>query len=74
MLGTLVGLFLGLPGLIIGPFAGALIGEFTSGSSLLRATHVGAATWLGLIVGTLIKLVLSLMIVAIAASIWLLHR
>ncbi len=38
------------------PFAGALLGELSSGNSVLRATHVGVGTWLGLLFGTLLKL------------------
>jgi uncharacterized protein YqgC (DUF456 family) len=58
-IGTVVGLFLGIPGLILGPFIGALAGEMLSGSSVLRSTHVGMGTWVGLLLGTLVKLVVS---------------
>jgi uncharacterized protein YqgC (DUF456 family) len=64
-LGTLVGMFFGIPGLLIGPFAGALIGELLSGTSVLRSAHVGVATWLGLLVGTLVKLVLSFLMIGL---------
>ena len=57
-LGTLVGLFFGLPGIVFGPFAGAVIGELGAGSRVDRATHVGVGTWLGLLFGTLAKLAL----------------
>jgi len=69
-LGTLVGMFLGLPGLLLGPFAGALLGEFVSSKSVLRSAHVGLGTWFGLLFGALAKLVLSLTIVALAAFGW----
>lgn len=72
-IGTLVGLFFGLPGLILGPFVGALLGELISSKSMLRSTHVGVSTWLGLLFGTLVKLVLSIIIVAVAGGVWLLH-
>lgn len=58
-IGTIVGMFFGIPGLIIGPFAGALLGELTSGTSVLRSAHVGLSTWLGLLFGALLKLVIS---------------
>ena len=58
-LGTVAGMFFGVPGLLLGPFIGALLGELVSGTSVLRSAHVGAATWLGLLFGTLVKLVLS---------------
>lgn len=64
-LGTLVGMFFGLPGLIIGPFAGALLGELASGTSVLRSAHVGAATWLGLLFGTFVKLVISFVMIGL---------
>ncbi len=58
-LGTFAGLFFGVPGLLLGPFAGALAGELLAGQSVLRSTHVGVGTWLGLLFGTLVKLVVS---------------
>jgi len=56
--GALVGLFFGLPGLLLGPFLGAVIGELTSGRELAQATRVGVGTWLGLLFGTLAKVAL----------------
>jgi uncharacterized protein YqgC (DUF456 family) len=64
-LGTVVGMFLGIPGLLFGPFVGALAGELASGTSVLRSAHVGIGTWLGLLFGTLIKLVLSFVMVGL---------
>lgn len=64
-LGTVTGLFFGIPGLLLGPFIGALLGELASGTSVLRSTRVGAATWLGLLFGALLKLVLSLLMVGL---------
>lgn len=58
-IGTVVGLFFGLAGLLLGPFLGALAGELRSGASVTRSTHVGVATWIGLLFGTLAKLALS---------------
>ncbi|MGP1665879.1 MAG: DUF456 domain-containing protein [Rhodanobacter sp.] len=64
-IGTVVGLFFGIPGLLFGPFVGALLGELASGTSVLRSAHVGLGTWLGLLFGTLVKLVLSFMMVGL---------
>lgn len=58
-IGTVVGLFFGLPGLLLGPFIGALAGELRSGSTIRRSTHVGIATWIGLLFGTIAKIALS---------------
>ena len=57
-LGTLVGLFFGIPGLLLGPFIGAIAGELTAGSKVDHATRVGIGTWLGLLFGTLAKIAL----------------
>ncbi|HXS04649.1 MAG TPA: DUF456 domain-containing protein [Rhodanobacter sp.] len=64
-IGTLVGLFFGIPGLLFGPFIGAVLGELASGTSVLRSAHVGVGTWLGLLFGTLLKLALSFLMVGL---------
>jgi uncharacterized protein YqgC (DUF456 family) len=64
-LGTFVGMFFGVPGLIFGPFLGALAGELASGTSVLRSAHVGISTWLGLLFGALIKLVISFVMIGL---------
>ncbi|NJD32115.1 MAG: DUF456 family protein [Gammaproteobacteria bacterium] len=58
MVGTLGGVFLGFPGLILGPFAGAVAGELISHGKMDQATRAGLATWMGLLFGTLAKLAL----------------
>jgi uncharacterized protein len=58
-IGTFVGVFLGLPGLILGPFLGAVAGELLSHGEIHKATRAGLATWVGLIFGTLAKLALA---------------
>jgi uncharacterized protein YqgC (DUF456 family) len=73
-LGTLVGLFFGLPGLLLGPFLGAVLGEFSAGNSVLRSTHVGLSAWVGLIFGTIIKMISSLIMVALFAAGWWSNR
>jgi uncharacterized protein YqgC (DUF456 family) len=70
VLGTVVGLFFGLPGLLLGPFLGALLGELAAGNSVLRSAHVGVNAWVGLIFGTIIKLVVSIMMVALFGAAW----
>jgi uncharacterized protein len=71
LIGTVVGLFFGLPGILLGPFLGAVLGELASGSSVTRSANVGMGTWIGLIFGTLVKLVTSFMMVAMLATAWL---
>ena len=65
--GTVVGLFFGLPGVVLGPFVGAFVGQFTKRGLLGEAARVGVGTWLGILVGTAVKLALIFMMVGIAA-------
>jgi uncharacterized protein len=59
VIGTVVGLFFGIPGLILGPFIGAVIGEVTVHGKVGTAGRVGLATWIGLLFGTLFKLAIA---------------
>ncbi|MGH8234017.1 MAG: DUF456 domain-containing protein [Rhodanobacteraceae bacterium] len=59
--GTIVGLFFGIPGLLLGPFVGAVIGQLASGSPVDHAARVGFGTWIGLLIGTAIKLAVAFM-------------
>jgi uncharacterized protein YqgC (DUF456 family) len=74
LIGTVIGLFFGIPGLLFGPFFGAVIGELSAGNSVLRSAHAGVSVWVGLIFGTIIKLVSSLMMVALFGAGWWLNR
>lgn len=75
VIGTLVGLLFGLPGLLLGPFAGALAGELLHHRSLHpdrvgHATKVGAGTWLGLLLGTALKLALAFAMLGLFGLAW----
>lgn len=65
-LGALAGLFLGLPGLIIGPFAGAVLAELTVRRDLRGAGRAGLGAWIGFLVGTVAKLALVFAMIGIA--------
>jgi len=67
-IGTLVGVFFGPIGLVLGPFVGAVAGELAARGSLEQATNVGVATWMGLLFGTLAKLALSLAMLGVFAA------
>jgi len=56
VLGTVVGIFFSLPGLIAGPFLGAVAGEYLARRDLRRAGEVGIWTWLGMLAGVALKL------------------
>ena len=64
-LGTLAGVFFGIPGLILGPFAGAVAGELTVDRDVKRAGRAGLAAWIGFVVGMGVKIGLAVGMVAI---------
>jgi uncharacterized protein YqgC (DUF456 family) len=68
--GTLVGLFFGLPGLLLGPFIGAALGQLLVRGDLIEAGKAGAGAWVGFIVGSLAKLALALLMILIFVVAW----
>jgi hypothetical protein len=63
-LGGVVGIFLGIAGMILGPFVGAVIGELLARGGPAKAAKVGLGTWLGLLVAAVLKVVLAFMMIA----------
>jgi uncharacterized protein len=59
-----VGIFFGIPGIIIGPFLGAVLGEYLARGRLAQAGKVGLGTWVGLIVAAIAKVVIAFMMIA----------
>lgn len=55
-LGTVLGIFGGLVGLLVLPLVGAAIGEFIARRDALHAGRIGLATWLGLLAGAVAKI------------------
>jgi uncharacterized protein YqgC (DUF456 family) len=72
-LGTLLGVFTGLWGLIFMPLVGAAIGEYLVLRDLQRAGRVGIATWLGLMVGTAVKIAIAFMMIGIFIAALFIH-
>lgn len=64
-IGAVVGLFFGLPGLLLGPFAGAVIAEFSLHGSARAATHAGIGATLGLLFGALLKIALAFTMIGV---------
>jgi uncharacterized protein YqgC (DUF456 family) len=64
-LGTLLGLFMGLPGVILGPFVGAVLGELTAHGDLVRAGKAGVAAWIGFAIGAAVKVGVAFVMIAI---------
>jgi uncharacterized protein YqgC (DUF456 family) len=56
IIGGLVGLFFGFPGIILGPFLGALLLEMAGGRKLKPAAQAGLGALLGLLAGAVGKL------------------
>jgi uncharacterized protein YqgC (DUF456 family) len=57
-LGAIVGLFFGIPGILLGPFLGAVAGELTARRDLQAAAGAGVGAFLGLLLATAGKLAL----------------
>ena len=68
-LGTVAGLFMGLVGVLFMPLVGAAAGEYLArradADAHGQALKVGVATWLGIMVGLLAKVVLAFMMLGI---------
>lgn len=64
-LGTAVGLFMGVVGVLFMPLVGAAVGEYLARNDQLRAVKVGWATWVGIMLGLLAKVVLACVMVGI---------
>jgi uncharacterized protein len=64
-LGAVVGIFFGLPGLLLGPFIGALLGELAERRNLLSAGRAGWGATVGLVLGTAAKLALGFTMVGL---------
>jgi hypothetical protein len=64
-IGTVVGVFTGLWGLVFMPLVGAAAGELIARRDLVRAGKVGVATWLGMVIGTIAKVAIVFVMVGI---------
>ena len=63
--GTVLGLFMGLVGVLFMPLVGAAVGEYLARKDHARAVKVGIATWVGIMVGLIAKVVLAFTMVGI---------
>ena len=55
----MVGIFFGLPGVLIGPFLGAVVGELFTQRHLGKAGRAGIGATLGLVLGVAAKLAIA---------------
>ena len=71
VVGALIGILFSLPGIILGPFLGALLFEFLGGRDVREAALAGAGAMLGIFVGALGKVACSAAMIGLfAASVW----
>jgi uncharacterized protein YqgC (DUF456 family) len=64
-LGGIVGIFLGIPVILLGPFVGAVIGELSLQRSLDEASRAGFGTVVGLAIGVAGKLAIGIAMIGI---------
>jgi uncharacterized protein YqgC (DUF456 family) len=64
-LGTVAGLFMGLVGVLFMPLVGAALGEWLARRDHGQAVKVGVATWLGIMVGMVSKVVIAFVMVGL---------
>jgi uncharacterized protein YqgC (DUF456 family) len=65
LFGTVVGIFLGFPGILLGPSIGAVVGELSWRGRLGEATRAGIGATIGLVLGAALKLGLALSMIGI---------
>ncbi len=68
VIGAIVGFFFALPGMILGPFLGAVSFELLGGRKWNEASKAGVGAIIGLMAGVLGKVVFSLIMITIFAA------
>lgn len=64
-IGLLVGMFLGLPGILLGPAVGAIVLEYARDPNFERAMKAGVGAFLGFVLGTAVKVSLAFVLVGV---------
>jgi len=73
-LGGTVGVFFGIPGLLLGPFLGAVLGELWARGGIAKAGKVGIGTWIGLLVAAVAKVVIAFAMIATFLAFYLFNK
>ena len=68
VVGGLVGIFFNLPGIILGPFLGAVLFELAGGRPIKPAARAGLGAMLGLLAGAVGKLAICLAMIGLFAG------
>jgi len=64
-IGTIVGLFMGIVGVLFMPLVGAAAGEYLARRDHQGAVKVGVATWIGVTLGMIAKVVIAFVMIGI---------
>ncbi len=64
-IGAVCGMFFGIPGIVAGPFLGALLGELIAHRPLKDAGIAAIGTWIGLLAGSSIKIAIAFTMLAL---------
>jgi uncharacterized protein YqgC (DUF456 family) len=67
ILGGLIGLFFSLPGILLGPFIGAVVFELAGGRDWRQSSKAGVGATLGLVAGAIGKIGVCLIMMALFA-------
>jgi uncharacterized protein YqgC (DUF456 family) len=63
--GAIVGLFFGLPGLVLGPAVGAVALEYWKDMAFRRAMKAGLGVFVGFLVGSVVKVALAFLLLGL---------
>lgn len=69
--GTILGMFFMPWGIIVGPFAGAVLGELLGGSDWTSSIRSGIGSLIGFLLGTLLKVLICVYFLVQAILIWI---
>jgi uncharacterized protein YqgC (DUF456 family) len=64
-IGAVVGIFFGIPGMLLGPFLGAVVGELSGGNDLVRSGRAGVGAWIGVVAATAVKLAIAFLMIGL---------
>jgi hypothetical protein len=67
VIGLLVGLPFGLPGIVLGPGIGAVVLEYARDQEFRRAARAGTGVFVGFLVGTVLKYAIAAVIIGVLA-------
>lgn len=65
--GVVVGLFFGIPGVLLGPPAGAIAFELWKDPNVPRALNAGVGVFVGFVVGSVVKMALAFVLLGVLA-------